>query len=537
MALRRSKIVPYFIASLFLINIIAGCSKASKPDPSASTVPQVVSTEKLTIISVSSMQGPHQALDTITGTGFNSQPSSDSVFFNGVYTEVLSATSTQLVVKIPNSATTGIISIKVNGVQINGPTYTVIAMPIITSISPTHGISGGMDTLLGTGFNSQAIANNILFNGYVAEVVSASSSQLIVRIPSSTSGPVSVYFKGVTSIGPLFTYDSLGADDSVMVTTLAGSGIAGLQDGTGTAASFSIPWGITADNYGNVFVADGDNNLIRKITSAGVVTTIAGQGSRLEVYGGGPFFYKPEGIVVDNMGNLYVANTVANTIVKITGGTVSTWAGRGGTDMIDGASDTAMFYHPSSLTVDKQGNVYVSDFANNAIRKITPDGFVSTIAGQGSGHPGSADGLGIAAQFMQPWGITIDNVGNLYVGDWGTEIRKISPDGNVTTLAGHVNGGDNDGTGAAAGFGVRGVAADSSGNLYIADFSNQKIRKVTPSGVVSTIAGTGAVGSKDGSGKTATFNQPISIAVGGDGAIYVGDATNFKIRKIVIKHK
>jgi hypothetical protein len=536
MALRRSKILLYFFASLFLISKIAGCSKASVPDP-IPVIPPVVVTQKLTIVSVSSLQGPPQALDTIIGTGFNVLVTNDSVFFNGVYTSVISATSTQLVVKIPNSATTGMISIKVNGTQISGPTYTILAMPVITSISPTHGLQGALDTLIGTGFNPQASANIILFNSYIAEVISGNSNQLIVRIPPSTSGPVSINLSGVSSLGPLFTYDSLGADDSVMVTTLAGSGFPGMQDGTGSAASFAVPWGITVDSYGNVFVADGDNDLIRKITSDGVVTTIAGQGGLPKVEGGGPFFYKPEGIAVDNTGILYVANTGVSKIVKITGGVASTLAGRGAAAMLDGAPDTALFYYPTSLTVDKQGNVYVSDFGNNAIRKVTPDGFVTTIAGGNSNPVGPADGLGRNAWFFQPSGITIDGDGNLYVGDWRTEIRKITPDGYVTTLAGHINGGDYDGVGAAAGFVVSGVAADASGNIYFADPTFQKIRKVTPSGVVTTIAGTGAVGSKDGPGKTATFNQPMSIAVGADGAIYVGDGSNFKIRKIVIKHQ
>jgi hypothetical protein len=516
----------YIIIAVLAIGKLAGCSKASVPDPTTTVppvIPPVVITTKLSIVSISPLQGPPRALDTISGTGFNTLATGDSVFFNGIYAAVVSASSTQLVVHIPATATTGMISVKVNGSVTGGPIYTILSMPVITTISPTHGQKGGMDTLTGTGFNTQVSGNNISFNGYIAEVYAASPNQLIVKIPPSTSGPVSVFFDGVTSIGPVFTYDSL-AGDSVMVSTFAGSGIIGLQDGIGEAASFSVMYGIAADKSGNLFVADAGNNLIRMITSAGVVTTVAGPTvKRLPYYYyyGDSLFNSPEGVAVDNNGVLYVTNTNANQIVKVVNGVASTWAGEGATDEKDGGVDTALFYHPLNLVTDPIGNVFVVDFSNNAIRKITPDGWVSTLTNA----------------LFQPWGITIDAVGNLYVGNGNSEIKKITPEGTVTTLAGHPYGGDNDGVGAAAGFtSVNGIATDANGNMYFTDFANQKIRMVTPSGVVTTIAGTGVRGSNDGPGNQATFNEPIGIAVANDGSIYVADALNYKVRKIVITH-
>jgi sugar lactone lactonase YvrE len=513
----------YFIIAIFAIGKLAGCSKASLPDPTTTVppvIPPITTTTKLSIVTISPLQGPPRALDTISGTGFNPLATGDSVFFNGVYAAVVSAASTQLVVHIPVTATTGVISVKVNGSMTGGPVYTVLAMPVITTISPTHGQKGGMDTLTGSGFSSQVSGNNISYNGYIAEVYAASPNQLIVKIPPSTSGPVSVFFDGVTSIGPVFTYDSL-ADDSVMVSTFAGSGTIGSQDGIGTAASFSVLYGLAADKSGNLFVADANNNVIRMITSEGVVTTVAGPKVKPLLYPDDTLLNSPQGVAVDDNGVLYVTNTIANQIVKIVNGVASTWAGRGAGLLLDGAPDTALFYYPRNLVTDQNGNVFVADFMNNSIRKITPDGRVSTLA----------DDL------FDPWGLTIDANGNLYVGNGYSEIQKITPDGTVTTLAGHVYGGDNDGVGAAAGFtSVNGIATDANGNMYFTDFANQKIKMLTPSGVVTTIAGTGVRGSQDGPGNQATFNEPIGIAVANDGTIYVADGLNNKVRKIVITH-
>ncbi len=309
------------------------------------------------------------------------------------------------------------------------------------------------------------------------------------------------------------------------VTTFAGSGDFGNTDGTGTAASFFGPSGMALDTSGNLYIADTDNHLIRKISPSGVVTTFAGSGNEGSADGTGTnaSFDGPRGMALDASGNLYVADTNHHLIRKISpSGVVSTLAG-GGTE--EG------FAFPEDLAVDASGNVFVADGINHKIRKITPAGVVTTFAG--SGNEGSVDGTGTAADFHRPKGITLDKSGNVYVADTGNHrIRKISPSGVVTTLAGSLPG-FNNGTGTQARFfGPLGLAVDALGNVFVADGANNRIRKVSPSGVVSTVAGSGNRSSLDGVGTRASFYHPAGIALDASGNAYVTDRNSRKIRKI-----
>ena len=265
------------------------------------------------------------------------------------------------------------------------------------------------------------------------------------------------------------------------VTTLAGSGTAGSADGTGSDASFRNPYTVALDASGNVYVADRGNNMIRKISPAGVVTTLAG----------------------------------------------SATAGSA-----DGTGSTASFNNPYGVAVDASGNVYVADGNNNMIRKITPAGVVTTLAG--SPTPGRADGTGAAASFYGPTGVAVDAGGNLYVAErYNHTIRKITPAGVVTTLAGSGTTGKADGTGSAASFrNPSALAVDAGGNLYVADSSNSMIRKITPAGMVTTLAGSGTAGRADGAGPAASFRSPLGVAVDTSGDLYVADTSNNMIRKI-----
>ncbi len=321
--------------------------------------------------------------------------------------------------------------------------------------------------------------------------------------------------------------------------TLAGSvgAEAGGTDGAGTAARFNFPAGVAVDSSGTVYVADAQNDTIRKITSGGLVSTLAGtagNGGSTDAIGAAASFSNPFSVAVDTGGNVYVADKFNYTIRKITPlGSVSTLAGMAGVGggHTDGTGSAARFYDPDGVAVDSSGNVYVGDQVNYTIRKITPGGAVTTLAGT-AGSSGSADGTGAAARFTYPEGVAVDSSGNVYVADRNNStIRKITPAGVVTTLAGTAgSGGTADGTGAAAQFSSPySVAVDAGGNVFVADSGNNLIRKITPAGVVTTLAGSGA-GNTDGSGAAAQFNDPNGIAVDSSGNLYVADSNNNSIR-------
>ena len=255
------------------------------------------------------------------------------------------------------------------------------------------------------------------------------------------------------------------------VNTLAGGATAGSANGTGTAAQFNGPMGLTRDSAGDIYVADALNHVVRRISSAGVVSAFAG---------GLPAGY------------------------------------------VNGSGTAARFSDPRGVAVDNSGNIYIADRGNDAIRMVSPAGAVSTLAG--SGLPGSTDGTGTAASFFNPEGIAVDAAGIVYVADTSNSIlRRVTPAGVVTTLAG----------GRAAGLtDPRGLAIDSSGNLIVADTGHNRIVRVTPSGVVTTLAGSGTSGFVNGTGTAASFFRPMGVAVDASGNVYVADTGNRAIRRV-----
>ena len=316
-------------------------------------------------------------------------------------------------------------------------------------------------------------------------------------------------------------------------------GVSGSTNGTGSAARFYYPYGVASDTVGNLYVADYGNSTIRKISPTGVVTTLAGriQGSA-DGAGTSAQFYNPRAVAVNSTGNIFVADHGNNTIRKVTpDGVVTTLAGSPGVaGSVDGAGNLARFSWPTGVTVDSTGNIFVADQGNNTIRKVTPDGVVTTLAGSPDSG-GSTNGTGSAARFAIPEDVAVDSVGNIYVTDFGNStIRKVTSTGVVTTLAGSAASsgiGSSDGTGSSAQFrSPEGVAVDSAGNVYVADYGNATIRKITSAGVVTTIGGSpGVTGSSDGIGSAALFNYPSSVAVDSAGNIYVADAVNHRISK------
>lgn len=330
--------------------------------------------------------------------------------------------------------------------------------------------------------------------------------------------------------------DTTTASKVYTVTTFAGAGTSGSVDGLGTAAKFGRPEGIAIDAIGNVYVADFNNNKIRKITSVGEVTTFAGSGVPGSADGTGTAakFNRPRDITIDSFGNLFVTDSGNHNIRKITpAGVVTTFAGSGTQGSADGTGSAASFYGSHSITIDAANNLYVADTFNNKIRKITPAGVVTTLSG--SGVFGSADGLGTVASFSTPSGIAIDAAGNLFVTDQdGHSIRKVTATGVVTTFAGNNTSGSADGTGAYARFSYPiGITIDGNGNLYVADYDNNKIRKITPGAVVTTIAGSGTDATVDGVGVEASFDYPFGIDIDATGKLYVSDKESSTIRKII----
>lgn len=387
------------------------------------------------------------------------------------------------------------------------------------------------------------------------------------------------------------------------VTTIAGqTGVKGSADGTGTNASFNLPTGIAVDTNGNLYVADEFNDTIRKITPTGpnwVVSTLAGQVTNaglIDAMGTNAQFATPTGVAVDSAGNVYVADVANDVIREISpAGLVSTIAGQPHhPGSSDGTNNGAQFYMPFGITLDATTNLYVTDGINETVRKLIPTGtnwVVSTIAGQvlvsGSndgtgtnaqfngpagivvsggntlyvaddnshtirklaltgtnwtvstfaglaGVYGDTDGATNDARFHSPIGVTVDDIGNVYVADANNnEIRKISPTGAVSTFAG-VSTGSADGPGTNALFwSTAAVALDPQGNVYVADYYNCTIRKVATNGVVSTIAGlAGNMGSADGTNSNARFYYPSDIALDRGGSLYVADAYNSTIRRI-----
>lgn len=414
------------------------------------------------------------------------------------------------------------------------PVSTPVAPPVINQVSPLEGPAATTVTITGTGFSDTTANDTVYINGMIAKISMASAIQLVVTVPAlAGSGPVAVRVHGDSVTGPTFTYVF-----QYVVVTLAGNGAQGDADGTGAAAGFNYPIGIAADANGNLYVGDQLNEKVRKITPAGVVTTLAGNGAPASADGVGSSatFYYPTGVTVDPSGNVYVTDLGGNTIRKVTsGGVVTTVAGDGGTGSTNGPASTATFSSPAGVAIDKSGNLYISDASNNQIRMVTPGAVVSTFAG--SGPKGSADGTGAAASFYYPYGIAIDASGNLYVADArNNKIRKITPAGVVNTLCGSGSVGAADGTGTAATFSYpAGIAVDNSGNLYVADVGNNEIRKVTPAGVVTTVAGSTTAGDIDGTGSAAAFSDPYGVAIDKSGNIYVTEQGNDKVRKITIQ--
>jgi sugar lactone lactonase YvrE len=375
--------------------------------------------------------------------------------------------------------------------------------------------------ITGAGFSKTLAENIVTFNGKTATVTSASDTVLAVTVPHTVQdGKITVSVSGhADSTTKDFTY-------LYTVTTFAGTGGYGSADGQGTQASFGAPQALALDAAGNIYVSDAPLKTIRKITKDGAVTTYAGTDPMSAAVG-----QISSIVVADASGILYCSDAYLSEILKVTpDGKTAVFAGRS-PGYVNGVGRAASFYGPGGIAMDAGGNLCVGDAGNYVIRKITPDTVVSTYAF--ANHIGFLDGAIDVAQTNTISDLKINAAGTIYTVEIDGRLRTISGS-TVSTLAGDGTQADADGIGTAAKFNFPlGIALDAAGNSYVTEYYGNRIRKVSPSGKVRTIAGTGNPGHSDGIGPKATFGGKImGIGVTADGTIYVADASNYEIRRL-----
>ena len=336
------------------------------------------------------------------------------------------------------------------------------------------------------------------------------------------------------------------------IETVVGTGMGSFSGDGGAATSATIrnPNGVALDSAGNLYIGDSSNHRIRRVDAAGNISTIAGTGANGFSSGGGTAASAqldfPNGLVVDSAGDLYFADENNHRIRRVdAAGNIATFAGTGAGGIFGafggdgGPATAAAFRYPPNIALDNAGNLYIADYGNRRVRKVDAAGNIATIAGTGAAGFSGDGGPATAAPVDGPTGIALDSAGNIYIADTNNHrIRKMDPSGNISTIAGTGSAGFSGDGGRATAAQInfpRHVALDGAGNLYIADASNHRIRRVDASGNISTIAGTGTGGfSGDGGmASAAQLNDPRGIAV--DSAsryIYVADSDNHRIRRI-----
>ncbi|PVC96328.1 hypothetical protein DBP19_08315 [Streptomyces sp. CS090A] len=338
-----------------------------------------------------------------------------------------------------------------------------------------------------------------------------------------------------------------GEDADPPISTVAGTGAAGFkgENEPAVTAHLKHPYGIAIDSVGTLYFSDYSNHRVRKITTDGKVRTVAGTGTA--GYGGddGPATSArlncPRELAVDRAGALYIADAENHRVRKVTpGGQITTVAGNGsaGFGGDGGPATSARLNKPFGVAMDGSGVLYIAEWGNDRIRKVTPDGTISTIAGTGKAAYGGDDGPALSAHLRAPYSLVLDDAGALYIADASNHrVRKITPDGQITTVAGNGSAGFGGDGGPATSAKLNrpyGLARDSTGNLYISDFENHRVRKVTPDGQISTVAGTkgAGYGGDGGPASAAQLNQPYGLAVDCVDALYIVDHVNHRIRKI-----
>jgi len=411
-------------------------------------------------------------------------------------------------------------------------TYTASTSASWLSVSPT---SGPVSTTLTVSVNPAGLAAGT-YNGIITLTPSGSGNPpRTIPVILNVNAPIS---EGV-------------------ITTIAGAGNTVLpfsgDGGPAVNAGMTGPIGVAVDSAGNIYLADAGNNRIRKVSASGIMSTFAGDGAYAFGGDGGPAtrasLFTPTAVAVDAAGNVYIADTVNHRVRKVnTAGIISTVAGNGNPSFSGdgGQAASASLTGPAGVALDSAGNLYIADLGNSRIRKVNTAGIISTIAGSLLAGFSGDGGPATSARLFAPAGVAVDTAGNVYILEagnatgFGNRIRKVTTAGIISTIAGNGTRGFS-GDGGPAGSAVinpfsshAGMAVDGAGNLYFADVANHRIRKISASGIISTVAGNGIAGfSGDGGpATTAGLNNPNDVAVDSAGNIYIADTTNLRLRKV-----
>ena len=352
---------------------------------------------------------------------------------------------------------------------------------------------------------------------------------------------------GVAAVAAIAVTGAFGVSSSGTITTIAGTGKPGFSGDGGPAARALLRsvYGVAVDRQGNVYVGDTANRRVRKISAAGTMTTFAGTGGApvsVALRGdGGPAtsaaLYLPRGVAVDGEGNVYIADFADHRVRKVSpAGTITTFAGSGvgGFSGDGGPATSARLSGPTGMAVDGEGNVYIADSRNQRVRRVSRSGTITTFAGGGASR--GDGGPATSARLLGDLEVAVDRLGNVYIADFGDRrVRKVSLAGTITAFAG---GGSSLGDGGrATSAQLRtpyGVAADSQGTVYIADYADHRVREVSPGGTITTFAGTGSGGySGDGGPATsARIYAPYGLAVDRQGNVYIAEYGNHTVRKV-----
>ncbi len=412
-----------------------------------------------------------------------------------------------------------------------------VAEPEITSMQPASGPRGTIVTLTGNNFSDDITRVSVYVNGKLSDVISATTTTIDFEVPSNAGdGVVTISINGNGASGPVFDFIY-----TVTVSMFSGSSmVPGFVNGTPAMAQFNSPRGMAIDNLNNLYVADELNHCIRKITTGGSVTTFAGTGNAGHQDGAYNVarFNHPYDIVFDPIQEyFYVADRDNHCIRKISMlGDVITIAGIPGIPgYVDAPGLSARFLQPTGITVEGEPEkIFIADAGNHCIRKLDNFSIVTTLAGSSS--VGNIDGTGASAKFNSPLDITWDTAGFFVVTDIANHnVRRLSENGTVTTIGGAGAPGYLDGPGWQSLFNTPGCVVSQNNESFICDAMNNRLRKIETSGEVITLAGDGNAGAINGAGMQSRFNQPAGIIRDSYGNLYISDRANHAIRKVTLE--